>query len=418
MTRNRGRKIRGGFERLDRSFDPDAHVAFKGRRSQPPGPAARSLSPNELDTLRTPAAESDTDFSPVENELPLRWYRQAHLVPADGFGTVRRAVFFALLTWLPIVVWAAVDGRLISADAGEPLLRHFGVHVRCLLAIPLLILAEAALHGAGRRLASQFASSGIVGPEQRIGFEQATRDVRRLRNSSLPWVFVLGAAIAWSLANHPALHEDAMSWAVGVGRRARVRRLVVRLHRATDLSRAGVRLRSGACYCRTMDLEGRSTGSVAGADASRPHRRNGVRRKASRRVRDADLGAVRRDRFPLGARSRLSRRDAAVIHASCGGVRHPVDPVCAAAASGAGAGADRARGRAIPAYATLVGEQGRLVHRRWILGETVEDAPFWMLPEIGPLRMPGRCTTPSSECGRSDRQGGRSSRSSCRSRFR
>jgi hypothetical protein len=44
-----------------------------------------------------------------------------------------------------------------------------------------------------------------------------------------------------------------------------------------------------------------------------------------------------------------------------------------------------ARGRAIPAYSALVGEQGRLVHRRWILREPVDDTPILAAPEIGPV---------------------------------
>jgi hypothetical protein len=44
-----------------------------------------------------------------------------------------------------------------------------------------------------------------------------------------------------------------------------------------------------------------------------------------------------------------------------------------------------ARGRAIPAYSSLVGEQGRLVHRRWILREEVGAAPILDAPEIGPV---------------------------------
>jgi len=44
-----------------------------------------------------------------------------------------------------------------------------------------------------------------------------------------------------------------------------------------------------------------------------------------------------------------------------------------------------ARARAIPTYAALVGEQGRLLHRRWILREPVGDAPLLDAPEIGPV---------------------------------
>jgi hypothetical protein len=43
------------------------------------------------------------------------------------------------------------------------------------------------------------------------------------------------------------------------------------------------------------------------------------------------------------------------------------------------------RARAVPAYAALVGEQGRLVHRKWILGEQVDDTAILDAPEIGPV---------------------------------
>ena len=39
--------------------------------------------------------ETDAGFSPVDNELPLRWFRRVHLVPATELGTGRRALFFA-----------------------------------------------------------------------------------------------------------------------------------------------------------------------------------------------------------------------------------------------------------------------------------------------------------------------------------
>lgn len=132
-----------------------------------------------------PNVEPEGAFSPIENELPLRWYRRLKLIPANGLGAGRRAVFLALLTWLPIVIWAVTAGRLVTAEAGEPLLQHFGIHVRCLLAIPLLILAEAAMDKTATRLLPQFLSSGVIEPGQRSQFEQVGVDVRRLRECLL-----------------------------------------------------------------------------------------------------------------------------------------------------------------------------------------------------------------------------------------
>ena len=44
-----------------------------------------------------------------------------------------------------------------------------------------------------------------------------------------------------------------------------------------------------------------------------------------------------------------------------------------------------AKQRARPAYAALVGEHGRMVHRRWILREPVADPTLLEAAEIGPV---------------------------------
>ncbi|MGA8032449.1 MAG: hypothetical protein WCB48_08630, partial [Casimicrobiaceae bacterium] len=159
-------------------------------------------------------SKTGAEFSPIENELPLRWFRRLHLVPANGLGAGRRAIFLALLTWLPIALWAAATGHLWNDATGEQLLQHYGVHVRCLFTIPLFVLAEAALDRASQRIAPQFITSGLIGDATRDRFDALLRDVRRLRDMSLPWIFVIGATLAWSLANRPELHDDALSWAV------------------------------------------------------------------------------------------------------------------------------------------------------------------------------------------------------------
>ena len=159
------------------------------------------------------ATKSSPPFSPVDNEPPLRWQRAVHLAPHDDLGVGRRAVVFALVGWLPIALWALIRGRFIQAAAGEPLLQHFGVHVRCLVAIPLLILGEATLHKAALRYSPQFISSGLVDEATRPAFESVLRTVRRWRDPALPWLLMLGAALAWTFANRVTNHGDELSWA-------------------------------------------------------------------------------------------------------------------------------------------------------------------------------------------------------------
>lgn len=159
-------------------------------------------------------AKAETSFSPVDNEPPLRWQRALHLAPHDGLGVVRRAIFFALLTWLPIALWALVRGRFIDAAIGEPLLQHYGVHVRCLVAIPMLILGEATLNKAALRYFPQFITTGIVDDAARPRFEAAMRTFGQWRDATLPWILVIGAALTLTLVDRTAVHGDEMSWAL------------------------------------------------------------------------------------------------------------------------------------------------------------------------------------------------------------
>ena len=101
------------------------------------------------------AAAGDVSALLAHDEWPLRWQRKLGLVPEHGMGLVRRAVFFAALAWLPLAVWAFVQNRALPGGVAEPLFTHFGVNVRCLVAIPLLILAEGKMMSTTIAMATQ-----------------------------------------------------------------------------------------------------------------------------------------------------------------------------------------------------------------------------------------------------------------------
>jgi hypothetical protein len=153
-------------------------------------------------------------FSPVENEAPLRWWRRLHIVPPHSLGTGRRAVLLALLAWLPIAAWAVAHGRAFGGD-GEPLLIHYGIHVRCLIVIPLLVVAELPLHLVGQTTADRFVTSGTVTDALRLDFDRVLAALVRLRDASLPWVFAVGVAMAWTITDPPSAHGDELSWSLG-----------------------------------------------------------------------------------------------------------------------------------------------------------------------------------------------------------
>ncbi|MDZ7651055.1 MAG: hypothetical protein U5L03_00030 [Burkholderiaceae bacterium] len=327
----------------------------------------------------------EPDFSPIENEAPLRWMRRLRLAPDDGLGAGRRALGLALLTWLPIASWALATDRLGSLDgSGESLLRHYGVHVRCLLVIPLLIVAEPMLHRAARATAARLAATAAT-PEARAAFDAAGRAVVRLRDATLPWVLLLGAATAWSLADDPRTHGDAMAWAFDVdGRLGFGGWWFAYVVRPVFLALLMAWLWRIVLLSLWMWRVGRIDLALV---PTHPDRVGGVA------VIEKLPGAFALVSMALSAML-ASRWAHEILHhgASLASYRHAVVvfvvlwslllmlPLLAFSPA-----LGRARKRAIRSYSALVGRQGELVHRRWIEGRAVAPEPILEAPEIGPV---------------------------------
>lgn len=150
------------------------------------------------------------DLSIIDDE-PIRRLQQAvGLLPKRGLGLVRRAIVLALLTWLPVALWAWMKKRAFPGALEEPLLAHYGVHVRCLVAIPLFIIAEGTVQAATRRLLNQFVRRGVV--VDPAALEAVVESVHRVRRHPLPWAIIGLLTLLMLLAPtlHP-LHE--LQWA-------------------------------------------------------------------------------------------------------------------------------------------------------------------------------------------------------------
>lgn len=115
----------------------------------------------------THASADELTFSLVRHDPWFRLQRVVGLIPASRLGIVRRCLVFALVTWLPIAIWALYWRRAFPGEIAEPLLQHFGVHVRCLLAIPLLVIAEIAGELIPQSFVRYFVTSGLVTDDTR-----------------------------------------------------------------------------------------------------------------------------------------------------------------------------------------------------------------------------------------------------------
>src|SRR4030095_12062263 len=124
--------------------------------------------------------------------------RALRFAPSKGFGALRRSVAIILVTWVPIMVWAAVSGYL-NGDRSDPVLRHLGVHVRCLLAIPLMIISEPLANWVIGAIVGNFVPSGLIRSEDRDRFTEALKSVERWRDSKAVWITMLALVVlnAW-----------------------------------------------------------------------------------------------------------------------------------------------------------------------------------------------------------------------------
>jgi hypothetical protein len=161
------------------------------------------------DLLRNPP-----DFSLVLGGPLFQLLRRTHLAD-DALLMVRRRILFgALLAWLPLLLLSAVGGELWAGQAAVPFLKDAEVHIRFLVSLPLLILAELVVHQRMRPLVKQFMERNLIPDNAMPKFEAAIGSAARLRNSVLAevlliaLVYVIGIGIVWR--NFVAL--DAATW--------------------------------------------------------------------------------------------------------------------------------------------------------------------------------------------------------------
>ncbi len=153
------------------------------------------------------------DFSLVLGGPLFQLLRKAHLSD-DALTMVRqRVIVIALIAWLPLLVLSAAKGQLLRSSA-VPFLLDVEVHVRFLVALPLLITAELIVHRRMRPLLQQFLERNLIPENAMPRFEASIASAFRLRNSVLAEVLLIavvygvGILIIW----RQYLALDAATW--------------------------------------------------------------------------------------------------------------------------------------------------------------------------------------------------------------
>jgi hypothetical protein len=124
---------------------------------------------------------------------------------------VKRAVIFALIAWAPLFILSALQGTLLG-NVRVPFLYDPSPHVRFLLSVPLLILAEVVIGPRIVAAASHFITSGLIPAEKYQDFDAAVAEGLRLRDSTVAEVVILAITYALAFVSISLFSANASSW--------------------------------------------------------------------------------------------------------------------------------------------------------------------------------------------------------------
>jgi hypothetical protein len=115
----------------------------------------------------------------------------------------QRILVISLLAWLPLLVLSLVEGRALGGSVAVPFLWDVDIHLRFLVALPLLIVAELVVYQRMRFVVREFLERNLIPENDLTRFEAAIASAFRLRNSVLAellliaFVYIVGVLIIW-----------------------------------------------------------------------------------------------------------------------------------------------------------------------------------------------------------------------------
>jgi hypothetical protein len=146
---------------------------------------------------------SVSDFSLVLGGPVYQLWRGTRLAGDTLQLLRRRVIVLALFAWAPLLLLSIVEGHAWPDSVKLPFLYDVELHVRLLVAIPLLVAAELVVHARMRPVVGQFLERGLIPNAARARFDAAIAAALRLRNSIVAEVllvavvYIVGVGVIW-----------------------------------------------------------------------------------------------------------------------------------------------------------------------------------------------------------------------------
>jgi len=144
-----------------------------------------------MTTSGEPILNEPRDFSLALGGPLYQLWRRGRLT-GDALEMMhRRVIVLSLLAWLPLLLLSVAQGTAWGGRVAVPFLQDVEMHVRLLVALPLLIVAELVVNQRTRLTVRQFVERGLIPDAARRGSTRsstrrcacAIRSSRRCRSS-------------------------------------------------------------------------------------------------------------------------------------------------------------------------------------------------------------------------------------------
>jgi hypothetical protein len=156
--------------------------------------------------------EESLDFSLVLGGPVFQLFRKSHLA-GDSLDLLhRRLLIITLVAWLPLLLLSTL-GTSVGNVGRLSFLHDVEVHVRFLIALPILVASELIVHSRIRPVVRLFVERRIVLPQDLPRFHSAIESAIRLRNSipiELGLLLVVYTVGLWFW--HGRVRLDAPTW--------------------------------------------------------------------------------------------------------------------------------------------------------------------------------------------------------------
>jgi len=154
------------------------------------------------------------DFSLVLGGPFFQLLNRVHLTGKALELVKVRTLVLSMLAWLPLMLLSILNGQAWGEGTNLPFIEDIEVHIRFLVALPLMVFAELMVHQRMRLVVAQFEGYNLIPESAKVQFHNAIGSAFKLRDSILAEVIIviLIYVIGYNLVWNKSMALDTTAW--------------------------------------------------------------------------------------------------------------------------------------------------------------------------------------------------------------